>query len=54
MQYILRSLVKFQLNLIVELKITPNNVKLVKLWFFIKFMNFSKNSEILTQVKASY
>jgi hypothetical protein len=38
----------------VELKITSNNIKLVKLWFFIKFMNFSKNSEILIQAKASY
>ena len=38
----------------VGLKITSNNVKLVKLWFFIKFLNFSKNSEILTQAKASY
>jgi len=23
-------------------------------WFFVKFLNFSKNSEILTQAKASY
>jgi len=38
----------------VGLKITSNNLKLVKLWFFIKFLNFSKNSEILTQVKTSY
>ena len=38
----------------VGLKITLNNVKLVKLWFFIKFLNFSKNSEILTQDKSSY
>ena len=38
----------------VGLKITPNNVKLIKLWFFIKFMNFFKNSEILTQDKTSY
>jgi len=38
----------------VGLKITPNNIKLVKLWFFIKFLNFSKNSEILTQAKTSY
>jgi len=37
----------------VELKITSNNIKLVKLWFFIKFLNFSKESEILTQAKAS-
>jgi len=36
------------------LKITPNNVKLAKLWFFIKFLNFSKNSEILNQAKTSY
>jgi len=36
------------------LKITSNNVKLVELWFFIKFLNFSKNSEILTQAKVSY
>jgi len=35
-------------------KITSNNVKLVKLWFFIKFLNFSKTSEILTQAKESY
>jgi len=53
-QYILRSLLKFQLNMMVRLKITPNNVKLVKLWFFIKFLNFSKNSKTLTQAKASY
>jgi hypothetical protein len=38
----------------IGLKITSNNVKLIKLWFFIKFLNFSKKSEILTQVKASY
>ena len=38
----------------VGLKITPNNVKLVKLWLFIKFLNFSKNSKILTQAKISY
>jgi hypothetical protein len=38
----------------VGLKITSNNVKLVELWFFVKFPNFSKNSEILTQDKASY
>jgi hypothetical protein len=38
----------------VGLKITPNNVKLVKLWFFVKFLNFSKTSEILTQAKESY
>jgi hypothetical protein len=36
------------------LKITPNNIKLVKLWFFIKFLNLSKNYKILTQAKASY
>jgi len=38
----------------VRFKIISNNIKLVKLWFFIKFMNFSKNSKILTQAKASY
>jgi hypothetical protein len=38
----------------VGFKITSNNVKLVKLWFFVKFPNFSKNSEILTQAKKSY
>jgi hypothetical protein len=38
----------------VGFKIKSNNVKLVKLWFFIKFLNFSKNSEILTQAKESY
>ena len=38
----------------VGLKITSNNIKLVKLWFFIKFLNISKTFEILTQVKASY
>ena len=38
----------------VGLKITPNNVKLAKLWFFIKFLNSSKNSKILNQTKASY
>jgi len=38
----------------VELKLTSNNIKLVKLWFFVNFLNFSKNSEILTQAKASY
>jgi hypothetical protein len=53
-QYILRYLVKFQLNLMVELKITPKNVKLVKLRFFFKFLNFYKNSEILTLAKAPY
>ena len=37
----------------VGLKITLNNVKLVKLWIlFIKFLNFYKNSEILTQAKT--
>jgi hypothetical protein len=41
--------------MMVGLKITPNNVKLIKLrFFFIKFLNFSKNSEILTQAKTSY
>ena len=38
----------------VGFKIMSNNVKLVKLWFFVKFSNFSKNSEILTQAKSSY
>ena len=38
----------------VRFKITSNNVKLVKLWFFVKFLNFSKNFEILTQAKESY
>jgi len=38
----------------VGFKIKSNNIKLVKLWFFIKFLNFSKNSEILTQAKESY
>jgi len=38
----------------VGFKITSNNVKLVKLWFFVKFPNFSKTSEILTQAKKSY
>jgi hypothetical protein len=38
----------------VGFKITSNNVKLVKLWFFVKLLNFSKNSEILTQAKESY
>ena len=38
----------------VGLKITSNNIKLIKLWFFIKFLNFFKNSEILTQAKTSY
>ena len=38
----------------VRLKITSNNVKLVKLWFFIKFPNFSKTFEILIQAKPSY
>ena len=54
MQYILRSLIKFQLNLMIWLKISSNNIKLVKLWFFVKFPNFSNNYEILTQAKASY
>ena len=38
----------------VRLKITLNNLKLVTLCFFIKFLNFFKNSEILTQAKVLY
>jgi hypothetical protein len=52
--YFWKFLIKCQFNLMVGLKITSNNVKLVKLWFFIKFLNFSKTFEILTQAKPSY
>jgi hypothetical protein len=38
-----------------RIEITPNNIKTAQIMiFFIKFMNFSKNSEILIQSKASY